>query len=310
MVTAASEMELFLPKSYDIFWSLVILIIVAVFFYKFFLPKFQAVFDERAAKIEGGIAKAEQAQKDADEAKAKYDAQLSNARVEASKIRDDARAEASHIIADARTRAEADAAQITATAQRSIESQQQQALVSLKGEVGVLATTLQNTLEQLRHNVEVANYMADRDTLTGLYNRYYMTQFCGKHMMEGEKEAGVLYCDLNGLKYMNDHYGHARGDQMIMEAADQIRQCFPIDMCCRMGGDEFVVCVFGRSEKDFRKQVEELRSKMCLGQLASASIGWCWCEEIEDFDAMMTEAENAMYQEKQKFYEQHPKQKR
>lgn len=177
-------------------------------------------------------------------------------------------------------------------------------------EVGVLATTLQNTLEQLRHNVEVANYMADRDTLTGLYNRYYMTQFCGKHMMEGEKEAGVLYCDLNGLKYMNDHYGHARGDQMIMEAADQIRQCFPIDMCCRMGGDEFVVCVFGRSEKDFRKQVEELRSKMCLGQLASASIGWCWCEEIEDFDAMMTEAENAMYQEKQKFYEQHPKQKR
>ena len=131
MVTAASEMELFLPKSYDIFWSLVILIIVAVFFYKFFLPKFQAVFDERAAKIEGGIAKAEQAQKDADEAKAKYDAQLS-----------DARAEASHIIADARTRAEADAAQITATAQRSIESQQQQALVSLKGEVGVLATAL------------------------------------------------------------------------------------------------------------------------------------------------------------------------
>lgn len=63
MVTAASEMELFLPKSYDIFWSLVILIIVAVFFYKFFLPKFQAVFDERAAKIEGGIAKAEQPRK-------------------------------------------------------------------------------------------------------------------------------------------------------------------------------------------------------------------------------------------------------
>ena len=50
--------------------------------------------------------------------------------------------EVPHIIADARTRAEADAAQITATAQRSIESQQQQALVSLKGEVGVLATAL------------------------------------------------------------------------------------------------------------------------------------------------------------------------
>ena len=163
MVTAASEMELFLPKSYDIFWSLVILIIVAVFFYKFFLPKFQAVFDERAAKIEGGIAKAEQAQKDADEAKAKYEAQLSKARVEASKIRDDARTEASHIIADARTRAENDAAQITATAQRSIESQQQQALVSLKGEVGVLATALAGKiLGSKLENDDVQSSMIDQ----------------------------------------------------------------------------------------------------------------------------------------------------
>ena len=139
---AESGIMLFVPKMYDIVWSAVILVIVALFFYKFFLPKFQAVFDERAAKIEGGIAKAEQAQKDADAAKAKYEAQLSNARVEASKIRDDARTEASHIVDDARSRAEADANQITASAQRAIASQQQQALVSLKGEVGALATAL------------------------------------------------------------------------------------------------------------------------------------------------------------------------
>ena len=139
---AESGIMLFVPKMYDIVWSAIILVIVALFFYKFFLPKFQAVFDERAAKIEGGIAKAEQAQKDADAAKAKYEAQLSNARVEASKSRDDARTEASHIVADARSRAEADANQITASAQRAIASQQQQALVSLKGEVGALATAL------------------------------------------------------------------------------------------------------------------------------------------------------------------------
>ena len=141
MVTMAAEgVDLFIPKVYDIVWSLIILLIVAAFFYKFFLPKFQSIFDERAAKIEGGIAKAEQAQKDADEAKKKYQAQLSTARVEASKIRDDARAEASHIIA--RSRAETEAAQITANAQRSLESQQQKAMVSLKGEVGTLATSL------------------------------------------------------------------------------------------------------------------------------------------------------------------------
>ena len=141
MTQAASGIDLFIPEVYDIVWSLIILVIVAVFFYKFFMPKFNAIFDERAAKIQGNIAKAEQA-KDADEAKAKYEAQLSTARVDAAKIRDDARAEASHIIADARSRAESDAAQITASAQRSIESQHQQAIVSLKGEVGALATAL------------------------------------------------------------------------------------------------------------------------------------------------------------------------
>ena len=107
MTQAASGIDLFIPEVYDIVWSLIILVIVAVFFYKFFMPKFNAIFDERAAKI-----------------------------------RDDARAEASHIIADARSRAESDAAQITASAQRSIESQHQQAIVSLKGEVGALATAL------------------------------------------------------------------------------------------------------------------------------------------------------------------------
>ena len=142
MTQAASGIDLFIPEVYDIVWSLIILVIVAVFFYKFFMPKFNAIFDERAAKIEGNIAKAEQAKKDADEAKAKYEAQLSTARVDAAKIRDDARAEGSHIISDARSRAESDAAQITASAQRSIESQQQQAIVSLKGEVGALATAL------------------------------------------------------------------------------------------------------------------------------------------------------------------------
>ncbi|MCH4209926.1 F0F1 ATP synthase subunit B [Bifidobacterium sp.] len=141
-VAATNGILLFLPKTFDIVWSLIILAIVAAFFYKFFLPKFQAVFDERASKIEGGIENAKKAQQQADEARRKYDDQLSTARVEASKIRDDARAEASHIIADARARADAEASQITASAQRSIDSQHKQALVKLRGEVGTLAAAL------------------------------------------------------------------------------------------------------------------------------------------------------------------------
>ena len=78
---AEGGIDLFLPETYDIVWSLVILVIIAAVFYKVVLPKFQAVFDERAARIEGGIAKAEQAQKDADArvAAVQFDARLDGA---------------------------------------------------------------------------------------------------------------------------------------------------------------------------------------------------------------------------------------
>ena len=143
MITMAADgIELFLPKTYDMFWSLVVLIILGVFFFIFFMPRFKKIFDERASRIEGNIAKAEQANKDAQAAKEKYEGQLKNARVEASKIRDNARAEATNIIADARSRAESEAQQIADNAQKSIETQQQQALVSLKSEVGAIATAL------------------------------------------------------------------------------------------------------------------------------------------------------------------------
>ncbi|KFI45824.1 F-type H+-transporting ATPase subunit b [Bifidobacterium bohemicum] len=142
MPQATDGVRLFLPETYDIVWSLVILVVIAVAFYKFILPKFQSVFDERAEKIEGGMAKAQKAQEDADAAKRKYEDQLNNARVDAAKIRDDARDEAGSIIADAHKRADAEATQITTNARRSIASQQQQALVSLKGQVGTLATAL------------------------------------------------------------------------------------------------------------------------------------------------------------------------
>lgn len=142
MTLADGGIDLFIPKVYDIVWSLIILVIVALFFYKFFMPKFNAIFDERAEKIEGNISKAKKAKDDADKAKKKYEDQLNQARVDASKITDDARNEATKIISDAHTRADSEAAQIAANAQRSIASQQQQAMVSLKGQVGTLATAL------------------------------------------------------------------------------------------------------------------------------------------------------------------------
>ena len=97
--------ELFLPAGYDLLWSTVILVVIAIAVYKAVLPKFQALLDERTAKIEGGLAKAESAQAEAAAALAEYHQQLHEARTEAAKIREEARAEGSAIGSDLRAKA-------------------------------------------------------------------------------------------------------------------------------------------------------------------------------------------------------------
>lgn len=131
-----------LPEMYDIVWSLVIVVIIAVVFLKYVLPKFQAVLDERAAKIEGGIKKADEAQAEADALLAENQALLREARGEAARIREEARTEGSQIVAEHRERASVEAARIVETAQRQIEAERRQAAVSLRSDVGDLAVEL------------------------------------------------------------------------------------------------------------------------------------------------------------------------
>jgi F-type H+-transporting ATPase subunit b len=134
--------ELLLPAIYDIVWSLVVLALIAFAFYRYVLPKFRAVLDERTDRIQGGIAKAESAQAEAAVALERQTAELAEARAEAARIREEARTEGAAIVAEHRARASAEAERILETAQRQIEAERQQAAVSLRTEVGTLATEL------------------------------------------------------------------------------------------------------------------------------------------------------------------------
>ena len=137
-----SGVDLLLPAPYDLLWSAVIFVVLIVVFTKVILPKLQAVLDERAELIEGGIKKAEEAQSEAAAALEEYTAQLTEARAEAARIREDARTEATAIVNDSRTTAAEDAKRIVETAHKQIEAERQQAIVSLRTEVGTLATEL------------------------------------------------------------------------------------------------------------------------------------------------------------------------
>lgn len=176
VVTAAGEevegIRLLLPAGYDILWSSIVLVVIAVAFYKFVLPKFQAVLDERTAKIEGGIAKAESAQAEAAAQLAEYQQLLAEARSEAARIREDARTEGSQILAESRTRAQEEAARIVETAQRQIDAERQQAAVSLRADVGTLATELASKIvgesleDEARRSRVVDRFLDDLEAST------------------------------------------------------------------------------------------------------------------------------------------------
>jgi len=131
------------------------------------VPMFEKAFAARTEAIQGGIEKAEAAQRDAAEALSQYTAQLADARGEAQKIREEARVQGAAIIEDLRAKAQEEAARITASAHASIEAERQQAITSLRNEVGTLATELASKIvgealdDQVRQSRIVDRFLED-----------------------------------------------------------------------------------------------------------------------------------------------------
>lgn len=139
---------------------------------KFVMPAFEKTFAARAEAIEGGIAKAEAAQAEANAALDEYKQQLVDARTEANRIREDARAEGAQILAELKEKAAAESARITEQAHVQIEAERQAAVVSLRAEVGTLATDLASRIvgeslaDDQRSARVVDRFLADLESQT------------------------------------------------------------------------------------------------------------------------------------------------
>jgi len=98
--------------------------------------------------------------------------------------------------------------------------------------------------DRLRANYERSLSLALTDSLTGLYNRRYaMRHLDGlmRRVAATGKTMGVLVCDLDRFKSVNDSYGHAAGDEVLKQFAQRATACMRnIDMLARMGGEEFI----------------------------------------------------------------------
>ena len=138
------------------------------------------------------------------------------------------------------------------------------------------------------------------DTLTGLFNRetyYHDVQKMGRSV------TGVIHFDMNGLKYINDTYGHFEGDKALAAIADVISKSAKRNMYVyRLGGDEYIVLSYGGSEADIIETVNEFKERI-KDTGYHCSYGYSYRQDknatVED---LIKEAERKMYEDKERFY--------
>ena len=141
-IAAAEELNPLVPHTAEIIVGFIAFSLLYLVLRKAVVPKFEKAFSDRTNAIQGGIERAEQAQLEAQRALAQYNEQLSSAREEAQTLREEARVQGAAIVEELRAKAQEEAARITAAAHASIEAERQQAVTSLRNEVGALAVEL------------------------------------------------------------------------------------------------------------------------------------------------------------------------
>lgn len=161
--------------------------------------------------------------------------------------------------------------------------------------------------------MERLEYMSNIDVLTGVKNRNSMNARVDFHVsgyFPVRTPFGIVFADLNGLKQCNDNGGHEAGDKLLQDAAALLTKHFGDYEVYRSGGDEFVIIVQDCAKDIFEKKVEGLRAEACGDAKVSLAIGTDWSENSNDLRLCMHNADEAMYADKHKFYQEHPERAR
>jgi diguanylate cyclase (GGDEF)-like protein len=142
--------------------------------------------------------------------------------------------------------------------------------------------------------------MSFHDQLTGLGNRHAIDTFVEN--IDLDKSIGMVYCDIMGLKTVNDEQGHKAGDALILRAAGCLKSVFAGYEIYRMGGDEFLVICSGITEERLGELMEKLKVEMTEKD-ALMAVGSEWRpKSVGDIDTLLTLADEKMYQDKRSYY--------
>ena len=132
-------------------------------------------------------------------------------------------------------------------------------------EVEEYIKTIVNRKEHLEKKVSTLDYLANRDYLTGLYNRNYFMRLLddvlrrSKELKESKEQFAILFIDLDGFKEVNDQYGHVVGDELLKAVADVlVKSTDELDIVSRFGGDEFSMLLYNKSREELIKTANKI----------------------------------------------------
>lgn len=175
-----------------------------------------------------------------------------------------------------------------------------------RDEVGTLAENLSETAYQLKVRIDYINHLAYIDKLTGINNNtayLHEVSFVNECMKNGEDNFAVFVIDVNGLKSINDTYGHDYGNELIIAVAKLAADVFGNECVYRIGGDEFAVIMrnidTGKSselEMEFAMGLKTYNGEIKL----SAAIGSAVYDGNIDnsYESVFRRADGEMYQRK------------
>lgn len=157
-----------------------------------------------------------------------------------------------------------------------------------------------------RDMVKKLHDMSYLDQQTRLGNRYALQHYMQHILDRGERDLGVIFCDITGLKRVNDTLGHAEGDALIVRASTAIRNTFPDFGLFRYGGDEFLVVCPDIKEADLAQQVSLLKQEAKV-QSVNIAVGVSFGHiptnsSKESVERLISMAETQMYQDKSEYY--------
>lgn len=160
------------------------------------------------------------------------------------------------------------------------------------------------TLAMQRDEDEKELYkLSFQDKLTSFYNRNRYIQDI-TDLQSYKKPVGVVYLDVNGLKEINDHFGHDAGDKLLQNCANIIKSSFTAGNLYRIGGDEFVIICTAVDKEAFFDTVQKLKNNF-LDSGCKVAIGCEWEESSTNIHNIIKNADQLMYKDKKKFYQNH-----